>query len=388
MARSSRSTTAAARARRSAVGRLLARRTARAPVTARMLTSARPEAPVKIVDLRSDTVTRPTPAMRAAMARAEVGDDAYGDDPTVNALQERVAAMLGKEAGLFVPSGTMANQVSLGVLTRSGDEIVCDAGAHCISFESGALAALWGVQARTLAAPRGLLDAAEVEAAIRPAADVYPRTRVVAVENTHNRGGGAVYPLERLRALGELARRRGLALYLDGARLWNASAASGIAPATLAADATLVSVCLSKGLGAPAGSVVCGPRDLVAEARRLRKRLGGGMRQAGILAAAGLHALDHHLGRLSDDHESARRLGELLCGAAGASLLFPVETNILFVRFAGRSAPELATRLAREGVLANAEGSHPDVLRFVTHLDVSREDVEEAARRVGRALSA
>jgi threonine aldolase len=343
---------------------------------------------VKIVDLRSDTVTRPTAAMREAMARAEVGDDVYGEDPTVNLLQERVAALLGKEAGLFVPSGTMANQVSLGVLTRPGDEIVCDAGAHCISFESGALAALWGVQARTIAAPRGILDPADVEAAIRPAADVYPRTRVVELENTHNRGGGAVYPLERVTALADLARRRGLHLYLDGARLFNACAATGVRPDAYAAGATLASVCLSKGLGAPAGSIVCGPRDLVAEARRLRKRLGGGMRQAGVLAAAGLHALDHHLGRLAEDHANARRLSELLARIPGASPVFPVDTNLVFVAFAGRSAADLAARLARVGVLANPEGSRPDVLRFVTHLDVSRADVEDAADRAARALAA
>jgi len=339
------------------------------------------------IDLRSDTVTKPTPAMREAMARAEVGDDVYGEDPTVNRLQERVAALLGKEAALFVPSGTMANQVSLGVLTRPGDEIVCDAGAHCISFESGALAALWGVQARTIPADRGLLDAAAVEAMIRPAHDVYPRTRVVEIENTHNRGGGAVYPLERVRAIAEVARRRGLHLHLDGARLWNACAATGLAPDAYAREATTVSVCLSKGLGAPAGSLVAGPRDLVADARRLRKRLGGGMRQAGILAAAGLHALDHHLARLPEDHENARRLADGLL-ASGATLLFPVETNLVFAAFPGRSAAELSARLAREGVLANPEGSRPDVLRLVTHLDVSRADADEAVRRIARAVAA
>ncbi len=342
---------------------------------------------MKLIDLRSDTVTKPTPAMRDAMARAEVGDDVYGEDPTVNRLQERVAALLGKEAGLFVPSGTMANQVSLGALTRPGDEIVCDAGAHCISFESGALAALWGVQARTIAADRGLLEPASVEAMIRPVHDVYPRTRVVEVENTHNRGGGAVYPLERVRAVAEVARRRGLHLYMDGARLWHACAASGVAPDAYAREATLVSVCLSKGLGAPAGSVVAGPKDLVAEARRLRKRLGGGMRQSGILAAAGLHALDHHLARLPEDHENARRLADGLV-AAGAALLFPVETNLVFAAVPGRGAAEVSGRLAKEGVLANPEGSRPDVLRFVTHLDVSRADVDEAVARVARAVGA
>jgi threonine aldolase len=341
---------------------------------------------VNVIDLRSDTVTKPTAAMREAMARAEVGDDVYGEDPTVNALQEQVAALLGKDAALFVPSGTMANQISLGVLTRPGDEIVCDAGAHCISFESGALAALWGVQARTVAAERGLLDPAAVEAMIRPVHEVYPRTRVIELENTHNRGGGAIYPLERVRALGELARRRGLHVHLDGARLWNACAATGIAPAEYAREATTVSVCLSKGLGAPAGSLVAGPRDLVLEARRLRKRLGGGMRQAGVLAAAGRHALDHHLARLSEDHENARRLADGLAALPGASLAFPVETNLVFVAFAGRSAVELSARLAKEGVLANPEGSRPDLLRLVTHLDVSRADVDEAIRRAARLV--
>jgi threonine aldolase len=341
---------------------------------------------VNAIDLRSDTVTKPTAAMRDAMARAEVGDDVYGEDPTVNRLQERVAALLGKEAALFVPSGTMANQVALGVLTRPGDEIVCDAGAHCVSFESGALAALWGVQARAVAADRGLLDPAAVEAAIRPELYVYPRTRVIEIENTHNRGGGAVYPLERVRALGELARRRGLDVHLDGARLWNACAASGVAPAEYAREATTVSVCLSKGLGAPAGSLVAGPRALVAEARRLRKRLGGGMRQAGVLAAAGLHALEHHLARLPEDHENARRLAEGLAALPRTSLPFPVETNLVFVAFEGRSAADVSARLAAAGVLASPEGSRPDLLRFVTHLDVSRADIEEALRRAARAL--
>lgn len=343
---------------------------------------------MKLIDLRSDTVTRPTAGMREAMASAEVGDDCYGEDPSVNRLQERVAALLGKEAALFVPTGTMANQIALGALTRPGDEIICDAGAHCISFESGALAALWGVQARTVAAERGLLDAAAVEAMIRPPQDVFPRTRVVEVENTHNRGGGAVYPLERVRAIAEVARRRGLHLYMDGARLWNASAASGTPPDAYAREATLVSVCLSKGLGTPAGSLVCGPKDLLGDARRLRKRLGGAMRQSGVLAAAGLYALDHHLARLPEDHENARRLAEGLSGIAGTSILFPVDTNLVFAAFPGRNGAEISQRLAKEGVLANPEGSRPDTLRFLTHLDVSRADVDEAVRRAARALAA
>jgi threonine aldolase len=338
------------------------------------------------IDLRSDTVTRPTDAMRTAMAHAEVGDDVFGEDPSVNRLQATVAELLGKEAGLFVASGTMANQVCLGTLTRPGDEVICDAAAHCISFEGGGLAALWGVQPRAIAAPRGILEPADVEAALRPVADHYPRTRVVEIENTHNRGGGAVYPLERVRALSALAAKRGLDLYMDGARLWNACASTGVSPADYAAGATLVSVCLSKGLGAPVGSVVCGSRDHVAAARRLRKRLGGGMRQAGILAAAGLHAVEHHRSRLAEDHENARRLGHLVAALPGARLLHPVDTNLVFVVFEGQKAAELTRRFAEAGVLGLPEGSRPDLVRFITHLDVSRAEIEEAGRRLARVL--
>jgi len=339
------------------------------------------------IDFRSDTVTKPTDAMRAAMARAEVGDDVFGEDPTVNRLQEVVAELLGKEAALFVPSGTMGNQISLGTLAGPGDEIICDAAAHCISFEGGALAALWGVQARTVVAPRGLLDPADVEALIRPAASHYPRTRVIEIENTHNRGGGAVYPLARVQALAALAKARGLHLYVDGARLWNACAATGVSPADYVAGASLVSTCLSKGLGAPVGSVVAGSKALVTEAHRLRKRLGGGMRQAGILAAAGLHALEHHRARLPEDHENARRLGEAVANLPGARLLHPVDTNLVFAIFEGQSAADLARRFAAAGVLCLPEGSRPDLIRFITHLHITRADVDEAAARLSRALA-
>jgi threonine aldolase len=338
------------------------------------------------IDLRSDTVTRPTAAMREAMARAEVGDDVYGEDPTVRRLEERSADLFGKEAALFVPSGTMANQVALGTLARAGDEVICEAGAHCLSFEGGALSALWGVQPRPLPGDRGVLDPAEVEAAIRPDDPHYPRTRAVAIENTHNRGGGRVWPIAAVRAVGEVAARRGLHLYMDGARLMNAVVASGVSARDYAAPATLASLCFSKGLGAPVGSVVVGPRELVKEARRLRKRLGGGMRQAGVIAAAALHALDHHVERLADDHRNARRLGELLAALPGTTLQFPVDTNLLFVIFAGRSAADLAARFREAGVLCNPERSRPDVVRFVTHLDVSAEDIEEAGRRIAGAL--
>jgi threonine aldolase len=339
------------------------------------------------IDLRSDTVTKPSEAMREAMARAEVGDDVYGEDPTVNRLQEAVAALLGKEAALFVPSGTMSNQVAIGALTRPGDEVICDANAHVASFEAGALAALWGVQPRGIPALRGLLDPAAVDAAIRPAAEHYPRPAVLEVENTHNRGGGAVYPLPLLAELARVALGHGLAIHMDGARLWNACAATGLAPAEYAAHATTVSVCLSKGLGAPVGSVLAGPRHVIDDARRLRRRLGGGMRQAGALAAAGLYALEHNRSRLPDDHANAKLLAERLARIPGASLLHPVETNLVFVAFADRDARDVSRSLKGAGVLANPEGSRPDALRFVTHLDVTADEILVAASRIATALT-
>jgi threonine aldolase len=343
---------------------------------------------MKPIDLRSDTVTLPSPGMREAMSRAELGDDVYGEDPTVNLLQETVAGLLGKEAALFVPSGTMANQIALGVLTRPGDEVICDQGAHPVNFEGGAMPALWGIQPRTLRGERGLLDPAEVEAAIRPESEHFPRSRVVEIENTHNRGGGSVYPLAQVRALAEVARRRGLDLYLDGARLMNAVVASGVPARDFAEGATLVSLCLSKGLGAPVGSVLAGDRDRIRDARRLRKRLGGAMRQAGVLAAAGLFALEHNVTCLADDHQNARALSTALLAIPGVAISHPVETNLVLASFSGRSAVDLVARFKAAGVLSNPEGSRPDIVRFVTHLDVSRGDVLEAARRMAAAAPA
>jgi threonine aldolase len=339
------------------------------------------------IDLRSDTVTRPSAEMRDAMAVAQVGDDVYSEDPTVNRLQDAVAALLGKPAALFLPSGTMSNQVAIGALTRPGDEVICDANAHVAGFEAGAMAALWGVQPRTIPALRGLLDPAAVDAAIRPPAEHYPTPTVLSVENTHNRGGGSVYSLSLLHELAEIALRHGLSIHMDGARLWNACAATGHAPSEFAAHATTVSVCLSKGLGAPVGSVLAGPRAVIADARRLRRRLGGGMRQAGVLAAAGLYALEHNRARLTDDHANARLLADRLAQLPGATLLHPVETNLVFVAFAGRSARDLSRTLAQHGVLANPEGSRPDALRFVTHLDVKRDEIQVAAERIAGALA-
>jgi threonine aldolase len=339
---------------------------------------------MKTIDLRSDTVTRPSAGMREAIARAEVGDDVFGEDPTVKELEERVAALLGKEAGLFVASGTMANQVSLGTLARPGEEVLCHEAAHVMNFEGGAPAALWGIQLRGLPGERGILSAAEVDAAVRPAADWFPRTRVVEIENTHNAAGGSVWPLERVREVGRVAAARGLSVYLDGARLLNACAATGVPARDYAQPAALASICLSKGLGAPAGSLVTGPEDLIREARRLRKRLGGGMRQVGILAAAGLYALEHNVGRLADDHAGARRLAAGLGELPGWSVAFPPETNLVYFQVSGFTAAEAAERLRTRAVLCAVAGT--DLLRFATHLDASPEDVEEAIRRAREAF--
>lgn len=341
---------------------------------------------MKLIDLRSDTVTRPSPGMREAMARAEVGDDAYGEDPTVRALEERVADLLGKEIAGFVPSGTMANQIAVGALARPGQEAICETGAHVVAYEGGAMAALWGIQPRMLAGERGILAPEQIEAAIQlQVPDHVPLTGLICVENTHNRGGGSVWPLERLDAVYAIARRHGIPVHLDGARLWNAAAATGVPPSRLAAGATTVSVCLSKGLGAPAGSLLCGPRDLERTFRRLRRRLGGGLRQAGVLAAAGLYALDHHLPEIGHDHVKARALAEALAALPGIEVE-PAETNMVFARLPGRSAEALVLGLRERGVAINAVG--PDRVRFVTHRDSSLEDCLRAADIVADVLRA
>lgn len=331
-----------------------------------------------MIDLRSDTVTRPTEAMRLAMARAEVGDDVFGEDPTTRALQDAVAAMLGKEGALFVPSGTMANQIALLVHTRPGDEVVVSEGAHCAWYECGAGAMLSGVQF-VAAAPDVIFSPEALDAAIKPDAYYYPHTSVLALENTHNRGGGRVLPQARVDALCAHARLRGLKTHLDGARLLNASVASGLAPAVLAAPFDTVSMCFSKGLGAPVGSVIAGSAASMLAARRFRKALGGGMRQVGILAAAARHALDHHVARLADDHANAARFAA--CAAQNPSLTVSTpETNIVMVDVPGEAATRPAERcanLAREaGVLLSVFG--PNRLRAVTHLDVSAAECERA----------
>ena len=328
------------------------------------------------IDLRSDTVTRPSAAMRQVMAAAEVGDDVYGEDPGAHRLEARTAELLGKEAALFVPSGVMANQIALLLHCRRGDEVIVGEGAHCKEYESGAGAALAGVQFAE-AGKGGVFSADEMAAAARPALDWLPRTSLVAIENTHNRGGGRIFPQSDVVAIAARARTLGLAVHLDGARLWNASAATGLSVGELAAPFDTVSVCFSKGLGAPVGSAIVGSRELVGRARRFRKMLGGGMRQVGILCAAALYALDTQRERLVEDHANAKRLAGRIAETRGYTLaLDSVETNVVIFETA-RPAEEIVRAAASEGVLVSAFGPHR--VRAVTHLDVSTRAVEEAA---------
>ncbi|NVJ04781.1 low-specificity L-threonine aldolase [Myxococcus sp. AM001] len=340
---------------------------------------------MKRIDFRSDTVTQPTAAMRRAIAEAEVGDDVYGEDPTVLRLEALVAERLGLEAAVFVPSGTQANQLAIGAHCRPGDEVLTEAGSHILHYEGGAVPALWGVQPQPLPGQRGLLSPEDVSAAVREDNIHNPRTRLLSLENTHNRGGGSVWPVERFRAVVEAARKAGLAVHLDGARLFNAGVALGVPVSAWAALTDTTSVCFSKGLGAPVGSALAGRADVIREARRLRKRLGGGMRQAGILAAAALHALEHHVERLADDHANARRLAAGLAELPGVKVDASwVETNMVFAEFS-RPALEMVAQLEQHGVLTNPAGA-PRTLRLVTHLDVSAADIDEALQRIRRAV--
>jgi threonine aldolase len=339
---------------------------------------------MKRYDLRSDTLTTPSPEMRAAMAAAEVGDDVYGEDPTVRALEARVAEILGKESALFVPSGTMANQIAILVHTRRGDEVVVGEGTHCMHFEGGAAAAWSGVQFAVVGRG-GLFSSEEVLAAVRPRAEHLPQTSLIVVENTHNLGGGRVFPARDCERIAEAARTRGLGLHMDGARLWNAAVATGVDPKTLAAPFDTVSVCFSKGLGAPVGSAFVGSQERVRAARRFRKMLGGAMRQSGILAAAALYALEHNRERLAQDHAAARGFAERLSGAPNIEIA-PVETNIVLLKTREANASEIAERAAQKGVLIHAMG--PRILRAVTHLDISQEDTLRAAELLAEIFAA
>jgi threonine aldolase len=336
---------------------------------------------MKIVDLRSDTVTRPTPAMRDAMMRAEVGDDVFGDDPTVNALQERVAALLGKEAALFVSSGTQGNLAAVMSHCQRGDEVICGQQSHTYRYEAGGAAVLGSVQPQPLAhQPDGTLALADIEAAIKPDDDHFAHTRLLALENTL---GGKALPLAYMDEATALARRRGLATHLDGARLFNAAVKLGVPARDIARHFDSVSVCFSKGLGAPVGSALVGSRDLIRQAHKWRKMLGGGLRQAGILAAAALHALDHHVERLADDHVLARRLADGLQGIPGLSVA-PPHTNMVFVEASGPRAAGLVEHLKTRGVLTTGVYQ----LRFVTHLDVDAAGIDRAIAAVREHFNA
>ncbi|HEX5717252.1 MAG TPA: low specificity L-threonine aldolase [Thermoanaerobaculia bacterium] len=334
------------------------------------------------IDLRSDTVTRPDAEMRRAMAEAEVGDDVYGEDPTVNLLEEESAALLGFEAALFVPTGTMGNQIALRLHARHGEEVVCDAMSHILQFEMGALAALSGLVPRVLHSPRGLLDPAEVEALIRDDPPLQSRTGLLEVENSANLAGGYVYDRPHLERLLDVARRHGLPVHLDGARIFNAAVALGTTAAALAAGFDTLMFCLSKGLGAPVGSILCSRRDFIREARRVRKMYGGGMRQVGGIAAAGLIALRKGPARLAEDHENAARLAHALAELPGVEIdPAAVQTNIVACRVA-EGAVGFLTRVKEGGVLGSQVSR--DVVRFVTHRDVSAEQLDEAIERIRR----
>ena len=330
----------------------------------------------------------PTPEMRRAMAEAPLGDDVFGDDPMVNQLEEVAAARLGKEAAVFVPSGTMGNVIGVAVNTRPGQEMIADAEAHVFLFEGAGAATISGVQIRPVSTEAGVMTTAQIEAAIRPSDDFHqPITAAITFENTHNRHGGVVWPLEDLRAASNAARARGLRVHLDGARIFNASVASGTDVAQIAACGDTVTFCLSKGLGCPAGSVFCGTADDVEQARRWRKRLGGGMRQAGVLAATGLIALEAMVDRLAEDHSNARTLAEGLAELPGVRCdLARVQTNLVYFDLERMTAAEFEERCRRRGLLGEATGKHR--VRLVTHYGITAGDIQSALKICDEALSA
>jgi threonine aldolase len=342
-----------------------------------------------LIDLRSDTITRPTPAMRRVMAEAIVGDDVLGDDPTVIDLQKKVAKLLGKPAGCFVPSGSMANQTAIRAQTEPGDEIVCHEASHIIHYETGAPAALSGVMISPLTGPGGLFDADQLDEAVRPNSPHFARSRLLVIENTQNRGGGTIWPLDQIKRVTARARELGLLCHLDGARLWNACTATGIEPAEYARYFDTISCCFSKGLGAPVGSAVVGDEPTIARVHRFRKMFGGAMRQSGILAAAAIYALEHHRGRLVEDHDNARRLAAGLAEIPGIRVdLNSVQTNMVFFDLEPSpsvTAPDLCRRLDAAGVKVLPIG--PRRIRAVCHLDVDAGMIAVAIDRIGAAVS-
>ncbi len=340
-----------------------------------------------MIDLRSDTITRPTPEMRRAMYEAEVGDAVFGDDPTVNTLEARTAELLGKEAAAYMPSGTMTNQVALRAHTEPGDEIIIEEQGHVYYYEGGAPAALSGVMCRLVKGERGIFTAEAVSALLRLEDIHFPRTRLICLENTHNRGGGSIWPMERIGEIAVLAEERHLSMHLDGARLWNASAATGIPERDYARHFDSVSVCFSKGLGAPVGSALAGPAEFIRRARRFMKQFGGYMRQAGIIAAGALYALEHNRERLAEDHANARLLAGGLAGIPGIELdAGTVQTNIVLFRHGKMNSVDLMLRAHEAGVFILPAGR--DTMRAVTSLAVGREDVLKAIDLIGAALKA
>ena len=332
-----------------------------------------------MIDLRSDTVTRPTPAMLDAMFHAKVGDDVFNEDPTVNALEEKTAQLFGHEAGLFCPSGTMTNQVAIKVHTQPGDEVLCDVSAHIYNFEGGGISANSGAQARLIPGDRGRMSAKQVEEHINPTFDWLTRTRLLSIENTANRAGGSYYSLEQMKEISGLCRKKELRYHLDGARIFNAIVEAGYSPAQIGPLFDSISVCLSKGLGTPAGSVLLGSKEFIRQARRVRKLFGGGMRQAGFLAAAGIYALDHHVERLKEDHRRAKVIGETLANAHYVSSVLPVETNIIIFNLNDKMSPEqFVAKLAEHDIKATGFGKQ--AIRFVTHLDFTDEMLEKTVK--------
>ncbi len=341
----------------------------------------------KVIDLRSDTLTKPSPEMRKAMYEAEVGDDVYKEDPTANELESYAAGLLGKEAALFVPSGVMGNQICLNVLTQPGDEVICEKDAHIFQYESGSPAALSGIQLSLVDGAQGVFTPEQVEPLIRPESAYYmAHTRVIEVENTHNRAGGTINPIENIISLADLAKKYNLSFHLDGARIWNASVATGISPAEYAKHFDTISCCLSKGLGAPIGSIIAGSKDFIKQAFRVRKGWGGGMRQVGILAAAGLYALKNNIPRLREDHEKAQVFAKDLSKLQNVTVdMGSVQTNIVMLTPKDVSVEDFLNKCKENGLMLGT--GKVGVIRAVMHMDVSIEEIDQAVKIIEKILS-